>query len=386
MGLKTLKSLKHKKKSNIDNFDYILFSVIIILLSFGVIMVYSASFYQAMTKENNGMYFFIRQGLFAIIGCIAMWIISRIDYGRWRKYMPIILGISALCLLFILVAPYIGLKSMLHTANGATRWINLGFTTFQPSELAKYAIVLYLAVALANKGDKIKSIRKGLIPTLGVAALFSGLVLAQDNLSIASVILIVSIAMVFAAGAKMKHMFGIAGLGVAAMTAGMVFEPYRMLRFTSFLDPWKDPMKSGYQLIQSFYSLGAGGVVGLGLGKSRQKTMYMPEPHNDFIFSIIGEELGLIGCTFVIALFLMFIYRGVMIAIAAKDVYGTLLAIGITAVIAVQAIINIAVVTGSMPVTGVPLPFISYGGTSLFINLCAMGILLNISRQSKKTI
>lgn len=386
MGLKTLKSLKRKKKSSTDNFDYILFSVIIVLLSFGVIMVYSASFYQAMTKENNGMYFFIRQGIFAIIGCAAMWGISKIDYGIWKKFMPIILGASAFCLVFILVAPYIGLKSMLHTANGATRWINLGFTTFQPSELAKYAIVIYLAVALSNKGDKIKSIKQGLIPTLGVAALFSGLVLAQDNLSIASVILIVAIAMVFAAGAKMKHMFSIAGLGVAAMTAGMVLEPYRMLRFTSFLDPWKDPMKSGYQLIQSFYSLGAGGVVGLGLGKSRQKTMYMPEPHNDFIFSIIGEELGLIGCVFVIALFLLFIYRGVMISIAAKDVYGTLLAIGITAVIAVQAIINIAVVTGSMPVTGVPLPFISYGGTSLLINLCAMGILLNISRQSKKAI
>ena len=197
--------------------------------------------------------------------------------------------------------------------------------------------------------------------------------------------MIVTFLMVFASGARKRHMFGIVApvLGVAALGFALG-EPYRRARMLNFINPWKDPAGNGYQLIQSFYALGAGGVTGLGLGQSRQKMLYMPEPHNDFIFSIIGEELGLIGCLVIIALFVVFVWRGIRIAMRAKDSYGSLLAIGITAVIAVQSIINIAVVTGSMPVTGVPLPFISYGGTSLVINMIAMGILINISRQSDK--
>ena len=375
MGLKSL------KKNGTDNFDYILFSTIIVLLTIGIIMVYSASFYQAMIKENNGMYYFTRQLAFGIVGCVAMFILSRIDYGIWKKWVIPALVVAIIFLLLLLIGP----KAILHSANGATRWIKLGPMTFQPSEIAKYAIVLYLAAALSTKGEKIKTV-KGFGGPLLVAVLFAGLVLAHNNLSIASVIMFVTISMIFVAGAKLIHM-GMLGLaGFCAGVLGIFIQPYRVARLMNFINPWKDAAGDGYQLIQSFYSLGAGGVVGLGLGKSRQKTMYMPEPHNDFIFSIIGEELGLIGCTFIIALFILFIYRGIKISIAAKDVYGTLLAVGITAIIAFQAIINIAVVSGSMPVTGVPLPFISYGGTSLVINLSAMGILLNISRQSKKTI
>lgn len=196
--------------------------------------------------------------------------------------------------------------------------------------------------------------------------------------------MIVTFLVLFAAGGRIKHLFGIVAPAlVAAAVAFTVLEPYRMKRLMSFTNPWKDPIGDGYQLIQSFYALGAGGVTGLGLGQSRQKTLYMPEPHNDFIFSIIGEELGLIGCVCIILLFVIFVWRGISVAMKARDTYGTLLAIGITGVVAVQSLINIAVVTGSMPVTGVPLPFISYGGTSLVINMTAIGILLNISRQTE---
>ncbi|MGL5244582.1 MAG: FtsW/RodA/SpoVE family cell cycle protein, partial [Sarcina sp.] len=267
---------------------------------------------------------------------------------------------------------------------GAQRWIKLGPLSFQPSELAKYVVVIMLATLLVKKGEQIKEFWKGVVPCLILGGAYAGLILAQKNLSIASVTMIVTFILIVIAGAKNKQMFG--GVLPVLIAAAITFtfsEDYRRARLMNFMNPWKDPAGDGYQLIQSFYALGAGGVTGLGLGQSRQKTLYMPEPHNDFIFSIIGEELGLIGCLVIIGLFSFFIYRGIKIAVEAKDDYGTLLATGITSIVAVQAIINIAVVTGSMPVTGVPLPFISYGGSSLVINLIAMGILLNISRQGK---
>ena len=206
-------------------------------------------------------------------------------------------------------------------------------------------------------------------------------------MSIAAIIMIVTFIMLFVAGGKIKHLFGIILPALFTLAIFFIFSSdYRRERMLNFIDPWKDAADAGYQLIQSFLALGSGGLTGLGLGQSRQKTLYMPEPHNDFIFSIIGEEVGLIGCLFIIGLFLIFIWRGVKVAMNARDTYGKLLAMGITSIIAVQAIINIAVVTGSMPVTGVPMPFISYGGTSLVINLTAMGILLNISRQVERKI
>lgn len=237
-------------------------------------------------------------------------------------------------------------------------------------------------MGLEAKGEGIKNFWTGVVPYLCVSGFFAALILAEKNLSIASVIMIVTFIMLFVSGARNFHLFGIVAPAMfAAATFFTLSSSYRKARLLNFIDPWKDAAKNGYQLIQSFYALGAGGITGLGLGQSRQKTLYMPEPHNDFIFSIIGEELGLIGCIFIIALFLIFIWRGINIALKAKDTYGTFLAVGITSVIAIQCIINIAVVTGSMPVTGVPLPFISYGGTSLVVNMTAMGILLNISRQ-----
>ncbi|MPQ43691.1 stage V sporulation protein E [Clostridium tarantellae] len=355
--------------------DLGLLYTIMLLLAVGVVMVYSASSYYGMFNYKSSTYFLLRQFVFTIIGLIAMFIFSRVDYHKFKDIAWPMYLITP----FLLVSVF-----FFKATKGAQRWIKLGPLSFQPSELAKYVIVIMLATLLVKKGEQIKEFWKGVVPCLILGGIYAILILAQKNLSIASVTMIVTFILIVVAGAKNKQMFGIVLPMLAMAAAGFAFfEPYRRARLMNFINPWQDPAGNGYQLIQSFYALGAGGVTGLGLGQSRQKTLYMPEPHNDFIFAIIGEELGLIGCLVIIGLFIFFIYRGIKIAIEARDDYGTLLATGITSIVAVQAIINIAVVTGSMPVTGVPLPFISYGGSALVINLIAMGILLNISRQTK---
>ncbi|EKQ56897.1 MULTISPECIES: stage V sporulation protein E [unclassified Clostridium] len=369
-----MKIIRSKRKNKMGEIDYGVFYTVVLLLSIGVIMVYSASSYYAMFKTGDSMYYLKKQGLAAIAGIIAMAFTMSFDYHKIKKYtVPIMIG----CI------PLLFLVFLFPSVNGAQRWIPLGpFGSLQPSELAKYVVVLFLARSLEVKGEGVKQFSTGIVPYLCVSGMYAAIVLSQKNLSIASVIMIVTFIVLFAAGGKLKHLFGIvAPVMVAAAVAFTVLEPYRMKRLMSFTNPWNDPIGDGYQLIQSFYALGAGGITGLGLGQSRQKTLYMPEPHNDFIFSIIGEELGLIGCICIITLFVIFIWRGISVAMKARDTYGTLLAIGITSVIGVQSLINIAVVTGSMPVTGVPLPFISSGGTALVINMTAVGILLNISRQ-----
>ena len=373
-----MKNKKTTKKSNINPLDYGLLYTIVILLAIGVVMVYSASSYFAMVNYNDSTAFLKKQALFAAIGFTAMIFISRCDYHKLKKLTGILFVITPILLVVVYLFP---------ATKGAQRWIKLGPFSFQPSELAKYAVVIILANIITNKGEKIKEFWKGIVPCFIVGGGFAALILAQKILSIAAVTGFVTFIMVFVAGARKRFMFGvITPLILFAGSFFTLFEDYRRRRLLNFINPWKDPAGDGYQLIQSFYALGAGGVTGLGIGQSRQKTLYMPEPHNDFIFAIIGEELGLIGCTVVILLFVIFVYRGIKIAMNAKDEYGTLLAVGITSIIGLQAIINIAVVTGSMPVTGVPLPFISYGGTALVFNLMAMGILLNISRQRNKKI
>lgn len=368
-----MKYYRPKENNKFGEIDYGIFYCLCILLSIGVIMVYSASSFYAMFHNDDSMHYFKRQFIWAVIGVISMWIMMSVDYHKLKKITPTLLIVTIPLLVAVFFFPEI---------NGAKRWIQLGPLSFQPSELAKYAVVMFLALSIDIKGDKIKRFWDGLVPYLGVAGFFAALILAEHNMSIATIIMIVTFIILFVAGGQAKHLFGIILPGLFTLAIFFIFSSdYRRERMLNFIDPWKDAADAGYQLIQSFLALGSGGLTGLGLGQSRQKTIYMPEPHNDFIFSIIGEELGLIGCLVIIFLFLIFIWRGVRVAMKAKDTYGKLLAMGITSIIAVQAIINIAVVTGSMPVTGVPMPFISYGGTSLVINLTAMGILLNISRQ-----
>jgi cell division protein FtsW len=362
------------KKSSVKmgNVDFILLSSIMILVAIGVVMVFSASSYSAFFKLNDSMYYLKRQGLFAVGGIFIMALIIRTDYHKLKGITNILMIITIVLLIVVFFTPEV---------NGSQRWLKIGPFGLQPSEIAKYVVVLYMAKSLEYKGEKIKSFVYGILPYLMVSGFYAALILMEPNLSIATVIMMVTMIVLFVAGARWLHFFEILGMVGALGVLGILLAPYRFERFKSFLDPWADPKDTGYQLIQSLLAFGSGGITGVTLGRSRQKAYYIPEPHTDFIFSIIGEELGLIGCTLIIILFLVLIWRGIRTAMRAKDTYGTLLAIGTTSVIAVQAIINIAVVTGSMPVTGVPLPFISYGGSALMVNLMAMGILLNISRQ-----
>jgi len=370
-----MKVIRPNRKRKMGEIDYGIFYTVALLLTIGVVMVYSASSYYAMFMYKDSMFFLKKQLMWAVIGVVAMAIAMCFDYHKIKKYT---VAIMIACVPLLLVV------FLFKGTNGAQRWITIGPFSLQPSEIAKYVVVLFLAMSLEVKGEGVKKFRSGIVPYLAVSGFYAAIVLAEKNLSIASVIMIVTFIVLFAAGGKVKHLFGIVAPVLVAAAVFFTFSSeYRKERMLNFTNPWIDPAGAGYQLIQSFYALGAGGVTGLGLGQSRQKTLYMPEPHNDFIFSIIGEELGLIGCLCIIILFVIFIWRGINVAMKARDTYGTLLAIGITSVIAVQSLINIAVVTGSMPVTGVPLPFISYGGSALVINMTAVGTLLNISRQTE---
>ena len=358
--------------------DFVLLATVLLILAIGVVMVYSASSYSALNNPSvhDDMYFLKKQGIAAIMGIVIMLFVEKIDYHRIKKATNIIILITVILLGIVLLCPPV---------NGAKRWIPLGpMGNLQPSEIAKYAVVILLAKGIEKTGENIKKFFPTVVVYLFVASFFAGFVYIEKNLSIATVIMVVSLIIIYVGGAKGWQLgsiiFSLIPLGFIFIKA----EPYRWARLMSFTDPWKDAKTVGYQLVQSLLALGSGGVMGLGLGQSRQKCYYIPEPHTDFIFSIIGEELGFVGCVIIIILFLILIQRGIKIAIHAKDVYGTLLAVGITSVLAVQAIINIGVVTGSIPVTGVPLPFISYGGSSLVFNLIAIGILLNISSQTSK--
>jgi len=362
-----------KHNSEMGQIDFMLFATVMLLVAIGVVMVYSASSYYAAFKYNDPEFFLKKQFMWAIVGGVFMVTAIKTDYHTIKKYTGIIMVITVVLLLAALAFPAI---------NGAKRWIQLGFASFQPSEIAKYTVVLFMAKSLDRKGERVKEFLRGICPYLLVSGFYAGLVLLGSNLSIAAVIMIVTVIILFAVGAKLSHLFAIGSSLVAAVGALTILEPYRLARLMNFRDPFADSQGKGYQLVQSLLALGSGGVTGAGIGQSRQKCLYIPEPHTDFIFAIIGEELGLIGCAFIMLLFVIFVWRGIKTAVTAKDMYGTILGIGITSVIAIQAVINIAVVTGSMPVTGVPLPFISYGGSALVFNMLAMGILLNISRQT----
>jgi cell division protein FtsW len=357
--------------------DFVLFATVFLILAIGVVMVYSASSYIALNDPSihDDMYYFKRQGLFAIIGIIVMLFMEKMDYHKLKKVTNIIILVTIVLLGVVFLFPAV---------NGARRWITIGPLSIQPSEIAKYAVVILLAKGIEKNGEKIKKFFPTVFVYLLTAGFFAGYVYKEKNLSIATVIMVVSLIIIYVGGAKGWQLATIVFSLIPVGLLCILIEPYRLKRLENFLNPWSDPKGAGYQSIQSLYALGSGGIAGVGLGQSRQKCYYIPEPHNDFIFAIIGEELGFIGCVVIIILFLVLIQRGIKIAMHAKDVYGTLLAVGITSVIAIQAMINIAVVTGAIPVTGVPLPFMSSGGSSLVINLAAMGILLNISSQTVK--
>ncbi len=365
------------KIRKLKNIDYTFLAVVIMLLAYGLIMVFSASSASAHYRMNDTFYFIKRQFLWAVLGLVGMYVFSVIPYKVYYKFALPALGVSAI--LLILVLTPLGVE-----VNGASRWLGFSVFTFQPSEIAKFTLIIFLAKSLADNSDMLDKFWGGFVIYLAVIGIVAGLVLLEPHMSGAMVIGGVGVVMLFAAGAKIKHFLYLLPVGAAGVAGMIIVAPYRLARFKTFLDPFSDMLGDGFQIVQSLYAIGSGGLFGLGLGQSRQKFLYLPEPQNDFIFSIICEELGFFGALLVVILFVVLIWKGIQIAMHAPDAFSSLLVTGITALIGIQVVLNIAVVTSSMPATGIPLPFFSYGGTSLFIILCGMGIILNVTRNIKK--
>ncbi|NMO94777.1 stage V sporulation protein E [Paenibacillus lemnae] len=350
---------------------------ILALLTMGMVMVYSAGSVLAFHDYGDSFYFVKRQLLFAALGLGAMYFTANMDVRVWKRFAKLGLLICFFMLVIVLI-PGIGV-----VRGGARSWLGISSFGIQPSEFMKLGMILFLAKWLSREDYNITSFSKGLLPPLGLIGLAFGLIMLQPDLGTGAVMLGAALMIVFAAGAKMKHL-GFLALGGAAGFVGLILAaPYRLKRITGFLDPWSDPLGTGYQIIQSLYAIGPGGLGGLGLGMSRQKYSYVPEPQTDFIFAILAEELGFIGGLIVLMLFLILVWRGMRIAMTVNDSFASLLAVGIIGMVAIQVIINIGVVIGLMPVTGITLPLISYGGSSLTLMLTALGILLNISRYAR---
>nr|WP_285864350.1 stage V sporulation protein E [Lederbergia lenta] len=357
--------------------DLIMIMATISLLVVGLIMVYSASAIWANYKFGDSYFFLKRQLLFAGVGLIAMFVIMNLDYWVWKQWAKPILIICFVLLIAVLI-PGIGMER-----NGSRSWIGVGAFSIQPSEFMKIGMIAFLAKFLSTQQRYITTVKKGLLPSLSLLFLAFGLIMLQPDLGTGTVMVGTCIIMIFVAGARVAHFAFLGVLGIVGFVGLVISAPYRMKRITSFLDPWQDPMDSGFQIIQSLYAIGPGGLLGLGLGESKQKYFYLPEPQTDFIFAILAEELGFIGGSFILLLFSILLWRGIKIALSAPDLFGSFLAVGIISMVAIQVMINIGVVIGLMPVTGITLPLLSYGGSSLTLMLMAIGVLLNISRHAR---
>jgi len=357
--------------------DRIFLFILFALLGIGLIMVASAGVVYGRVRFDDA-YYFLKQQLFGLgVGLVLLYVFQKIHYRVWERFvLPIF--ILALILLVLVFIPGIGT-----TVYGAARWIELGPISFQPGEVMKFAIILYLAAWLSKKGQaKTSDFFEGLVPFLALLSIVGFLIIKQPDTGTLGVIFFISLAIFFASGANIMHILSLMLGGLFFLFILIKMAPYRMQRFLVFMNPDHDPMGFGYQMSQALLAIGSGGLFGVGLGQSRQKFNYLPEPVTDSIFAIIGEELGLFGTTVIVALFLALAWRGVIIALRAPDEFGRLLAVGIISWVVFQAFINISAITGLIPLTGIPLPFISFGGTSLAVLLAAMGILLNISKHS----
>lgn len=353
--------------------DFLLLLAILGLLALGIIMVFSSSQYIAGDSAlNDSFYYLKRQVVWALLGLAVIFIIMRLDYRVLKKLAwPSVIA-AIICLALVKVGAGV-------SALGAERSIIIGPIHFQPSELAKLALVLFFAYNMSNQQEKMGKFTTGFLPHFGILALFCGLIMLQPDLGTCVALVGTAFLMMMAGGVKARYLIGLIVTGCLLVTTAIILEPFRMARFTAFLDPWADPLGYGFQTVQSLIAIGSGGFTGVGLGYGSSKWYYLPEVHTDFIFSIIGEELGFIGTTFTVILFGVFVWRGLRIALSLEDTFAGLLALGLTAMIGVQTLINLFVTTGMMPVTGIALPFISYGGTSLLFTMTAAGILLNLS-------
>ena len=358
--------------------DRALILAVVALTAFGLVMVFSASEVQGWLWFHNSAYYFERQLMWLGLGVVLLWAGAHIDYHRLRP-LAWPLGLVALALLGLVLLPHFGVE-----VNGARRWLRLGPLQMQPAELAKVAAIVFMALWLERHRERLSSLEDGVVPFLALLGLITVLVILERDLGTTLIVAGILLAQFLVAGGRKRHVLLLALIIGLCVYAFIRMEPYRLHRIVAFFDPWADPLNTGFQAIQSVVALGSGGLFGVGLGQSIQKYQWLPFAHTDFIFAIVGEETGLIGTSAVLALFGLFAYRGYRVALKAPDAFGSLLACGVTTWISLQALINIAAVTVTLPTTGVPLPFISYGGSSLAITLAAVGILINVSTQHAK--
>jgi len=359
-------------------FDWPFFLLVLLLLTVGVVMVLSASYPRAYYDPGHvtggrPAYYFVRQLLFAALGLGALWLASRFPMGFYRRYAFPFLGLTVLLLLLV---PFVGVR-----ANGARRWLGIGGLTLQPSELAKLAVILSFAVLICRFRGRMRSFRWGVLPFAGILAVLIGLLVLEPHFSASIILIAIAGAMLFLGGLGLGWFiaaFTAAGAGIGVLLA---FFPYASSRIVTWRDPFSTASDEGYQIVQSLYTIGSGGLSGLGLGGSRQKFLYLPEEHNDFIFSVVCEELGFLGAALILLLFALLILRGYWIALHCRDRFSCLVCAGITTLLAIQTFLNVAVVTNLLPCTGISLPFFSYGGTALLIQLGEMGIVLSASRD-----
>lgn len=356
--------------------DLWLVGVVVLLLSVGIVMVYSASAIVAADRFHDPYWFLKKQLFWALLGSACFVGALRLDYRRLERLGWPLLAAAGVLLVLVLIPP------LAQPINGTRRWLRLGPVSFQPAELAKLALVVYLAAWLARKRETLDDFWRGFLPPLGVAATLAALVLAQPDLGNCLTLIALTFALLYLAGSRSRHLALVVGAALPFLGLAVGLAPYRLRRITTFFDPWSDPRGSGFQIIQSWLAFGGGGLFGRGIGESKQKLFYLPEAHTDFIFAIIGEELGFVGAALVIALFVMLIWRGLRVGLRAPDPFGAYLALGITLLIAIQTLVNLGVVTGSLPTKGLPLPFISFGGSALLVTMLATGVLWNISQHA----
>jgi cell division protein FtsW len=353
-----------------------LFGVVVALLVAGVVMVYSASAIVAGDRFGDPYLFLKKQVFWALLGSAALLLALRVDYHRLERFHWAALAVAGVLLVLVLVPPFA------QPINGTRRWLRLGPVSFQPAELAKLALVVHLSAFLAQNRERLREFRHGVLPPLGIAGLMAALVLAQPDMGTCLTLVVVTFTLLFLGGGRIGHLALVVSAALPFLVVAIWFAPYRLRRIMTFLDPWGDPKGSGFQIIQSWLALGGGGFFGRGIGESKQKLFYLPEAHTDFIFAVIGEELGFIGAVAIVTLFVVLVWRGLRTGLRAPDPFGAYLALGITALIATQAVINMGVVTGALPTKGLPLPFISFGGSALLVTMLGTGVLLNVSQQA----
>lgn len=368
--------LRERKRAARGSIDLPFAALTLLLLTIGVVMVLSASYaraYYSAATGHNAAYYFLRQLGFALAGTAAMFVMSRIPMSFYRRMSFPLLSVSALLLL---VVPFIGVSQ-----GDAKRWIDLGFTTFQPSEIAKVAVILYFSALICKYKGAMSTFRYGILPFAAVLGVIVGLLVLEPHFSAAIIIIAIGGVMLFLGGVKLRWFIGVGVTALAALGVIITFFPYASGRISTWLDPFANTSGDGYQIVQSLYSIGSGGLFGLGLGQGRQTYMYLPEEHNDFIFAVVCEELGFAGAVAILLLFAALIVRGYILAMHMRDRFSFLVTAGITTLLAIQVILNVAVVTNLVPCTGISLPFFSYGGTALMIQLGEMGIILSASRD-----